>query len=170
MLTETFLSTVVVVGVTGAGLVLAIYALIIPISRRMFINRTRLLRRQMKEFEEQREELETKDSKKLKRLQQLADSIRETKIFPRYLSYGMLLTFSLYLTSALSGFTYFISPSNHTVLDDWVITLTFMFANLAFFFVGIYAIIDISLTMKREFERIKKRLEEDEKFSGLFVK
>jgi uncharacterized membrane protein (DUF106 family) len=170
MLTETILTTMIQVGVTGAGLVLAIYALIIPISRRMFIDRARLLRKQIKKFEEQKSNLKPEASdKEFKSLQQLAEKIKETKIFPRYLDIGVFLVFTFYMLLTIMGFTFLSSPLYQTAANELLIIIIFSIANVGFLFLGITTIADISWTMHKEYERIKK--EEDDKTKELlFVK
>ena len=74
VLSETALSTMMQVSITGAGLLLAIYALIIPISRRIFLERAHYLKKKTEEFAKQRSSL-TADtsSKEFKALQRLSE-------------------------------------------------------------------------------------------------
>ncbi len=163
MLSETALLTMVQVGVTGAGLVLAIYTLIIPISRRMFNYRAKLLYKQITEFKKQNYTLTPEaTNKEFKRLRQLSKNIRETRIFPRYLGVGVLFTFFSYILLALLGFVA-LNPINRTNEIEFFIALIFFVAIFSFLSLGIFTIYDISNTMKNEYERIKKKIEEDEK-------
>ena len=171
MLSEAILSAIVQSGITGAGLVLAIYALIIPISRRMFIYRAELLRDQIKLFEQQRKNLTPEaTNKEFKRLRQMAGSIKETKSFPKYLSYGVSFTFTFYMLSAFIAFLALTSSTQLTAESELVIVSIFIIANSLFIFIGGSTIIDITLTMKREYDGIKQKLEQDQDFQGLFVK
>jgi len=156
---EALLSTVVQIGVTGAGLVLAIYALIIPLSRRMFSRRARDLYDDIQKFKDKRENLTPEATKQLKQLQVLADSIKETRRFPRYLTLGVLLVFFLYMTIALFGFFALFNPINNTPQNDFIIAILFLSATVAFMFLGALTIGDISWTMKKEYEEIKKQIE-----------
>jgi uncharacterized membrane protein (DUF485 family) len=158
---ETLLSTVVQIGVTGAGLVLAIYALIIPLSRKMFSRRARDLHDDIQKFKDKCENLTPQATKQLKQLQDLADSIKETRRFPRYLTIGVLLVFMLYIALALFGSFALFNPINNTPQSDFIIAILFILATVSFMFLGGLTIGDISWTMKKEYEEIKKQIEEE---------
>lgn len=170
MLSDTFLSTMVQIGITGAGLVLAIYALIIPISRKMFIYRAMTIREQMELFEEQRKKLTPEATdKEFKRLQQMANAVKGTRIFPRYLGVGVLLTFGFCIFLAVSAFGPLINPANRTVENEMIISVFFSVTIISFLLLGLITIFDIAVTMKKEYERIKRKLEQDKEFRELFA-
>ena len=171
MLSDAYLSTVMQIGITGAGLVLAIYALIIPISKKMFTYRAIMLRDQVKLFEEQLKNLTPEVKKEeFKHLQQSADAVKETKIFPRYLSVGVLFVFVFYILLAVTASGMMINADSRIPLNEMLIQWLFFIACISFLSLGVYTIADISATMRREYERIKKKLEQDKEFQGLFVK
>jgi uncharacterized membrane protein YciS (DUF1049 family) len=164
MLSESVVSTFLQASITGAGLIFAIYALFTPLSHRIFEERIEKLQRQIERFDELKDKI-TPDSKskELKKLQDLQDLIKETKIFPRYLGYGVSLTFVGYVTSVLVDWAWLINLDNRVELLEIIITTVFAISTVAFLFVGGLAILEIYLSMRKEFEDIKKKQEEVKK-------
>lgn len=137
----------------------------------MFLARALLLKKRTEQFQKQRDKLTPEaSSKEFKSLQKLANQIKEIKIFPRYLSLGIVFTFVSYMMCAFVSAAWLVNPINRTPDAELVIMITFVLAHSAFLTLGAITVIDISLTMKREYERIKRKLEEDKEFQGLFVK
>ena len=64
MLEQDFVLTLLQASITGAGLVLAIYALIVSISRRLIEHKTQILLDDFKEYREKEESLESKQKLK----------------------------------------------------------------------------------------------------------
>jgi hypothetical protein len=73
MLSENAVSTLLAVSITGAGLVLAVYALITPISEKVFRERTENLESLLERFEKEKTKLTTdaayKDFNRLNKLE-----------------------------------------------------------------------------------------------------
>ncbi len=155
MASEALLSSLMQVGVTGAGLVLAVYGLILPISRKMFLHRSRLVRTQTKLLEEKRAKLTSEAAKnELNQLKKLEASVGQNRRFPVYLSWGVALTFVLYILMALSGFLALFNPLNNNPVNDAWIMVNFALANVSFLFIGVFSVLDISRTLKREYETV----------------
>ena len=164
MLTESFVSTILTASITGAGLILAIYALITPISSRIFEKRVELVRKKKKEFDKMKEKISSESSDKdFKRFKTLASEIRGIKAFPKYLGLGVSMVFFGYFLTALSSFFWFTVPSDIKGMYEPSILIFFFISTTGFFLVGIYAILDVYLAMKGEFEQVKKEQEEVEK-------
>ncbi|HLE75553.1 MAG TPA: hypothetical protein VI864_05860 [Candidatus Bathyarchaeia archaeon] len=161
MLSETVVSTFLQASITGAGLVLAIYALFTPLSHRIFEERAKRLQRQIEKFEGLKNKI-TPDSKnkELKELQNLQKEIKETKIFPRYLGSGVFLTFVGYVVSVMSDGNWLASLNNRTPPNEFIIIMVFVFSTIGFLFVGALTIIEIYASMRREFEDVKKKQKE----------
>jgi hypothetical protein len=158
MLSETVVSTFLVASITGAGLVLAIYALITPLSEKIFRERARNLERLLEDFEKEKSKITADSSNKdFKHFNNLKDQINEINIFPRYLSYGISLTFILFMSSVLFDWAWLINTANQVPSNDYYVTLPFGLAIASFLMVGLLAIIDIFGTMRKEFEEIKKK-------------
>ena len=164
MLSETFVSTILTVSITGAGLILAIYALITPISRKMFEERLKLLRKKKEEFDKKKRKIDSESSDKdFKLLRTLASEIQAIKAFPKYLGLGVSMVFFGYFLTALSSFFWFTVPSDIKGMYEPSILIFFFISTTGFFLVGLYAIIDVHQTMKKEYEQLKKEQETVEK-------
>ena len=165
MLTENLISTVLTASITGAGFILAIYALITPISRRIFEERAKLHRKKKKEFDKLKKKISSESTDKdFKQLKTLAKEIKEIKIFPRYLSLGVLTVFWLYIFTATYSFGWLMNPSQEqNIIKDLVMLVLFMASTFGFCAVGTFAIVDVYNAMRGEFEQVKKEKEEVKK-------
>jgi uncharacterized membrane protein (DUF485 family) len=164
MLSETVVSTFLVTSITGAGLVLAIYALITPISEKIFRERARKLDALLSKFETEKSKITADSSDKdFKNLKNLRDEINQFKIFPRYLSIGIFVTFFLFIMEALFDWGWLVQPTNRAS-GNFIVGLPFMVAVIIFLFIGMFTIIEISSMMKREFEDIKKKQKEAKEY------
>jgi len=87
MLSETTVSTILTASIAGAGLIIAIYALITPMARKIFEERVKLHRKKKKEFDKLMEKINEESSDKdFKRLKTVAKEIKGIKIFPNILA------------------------------------------------------------------------------------
>jgi len=86
--------------------------------------------------------------------------IGERRAFPTYLSLGAGITFFGYMASALMSFSW-LTDKYILEVENWL-PFTFVISNIIFLILGILSIKDISQTMKREFEQLKRRVEEAE--------
>jgi len=78
MLSETIVSAFLETSITGAGLVLAVYALVTPISEKIFTKRADKLRHLLDDFEKEKSKI-TADApnRDFKHLKELRDNIEE---------------------------------------------------------------------------------------------
>jgi hypothetical protein len=161
MLSETIVTALLEASITGAGLVLAVYALITPISDKIFKERTKKLESLITNFEKEKEKITIDASNKdFKHLRELKDSINEIRIFPRYLGFGIFITFAVFMTSALADIGWLANASSQNGINDPVLIAFFMTAVFLFTIVGVLTIFEIYDTMRREFEDIKKKQKE----------
>lgn len=94
MLTETVASVILTASITGAGLIIAIYALITPISGKIFQDKVESHRKLKEEFDKTKGKISPDSSaKEFKRLQELASEIKQLEMFPQYLGLGVGLVF-----------------------------------------------------------------------------
>ena len=164
MLSETFVSSVLTASITGAGLILAVYALITPISRRIFEKRIELLYKKKQKFDKMKEKVSSESSDKdFKRLKTLASEIREIKAFPKYLGLGVIMVFTGYLFTFMICLFWVGASSNTKSTYEPTILIFFFISTIGFFLVGIFAITDVHRAMKKEYEQLKKGQEEVEK-------
>lgn len=146
--------------ITGAGLVLAVYALIIPMFHRIFDELNSELNDALMKFEEVKSKITAESSKKeMKQLNDLSGNIRNLKKLPSYLFSGVLITFMLYLGSTLLDSTLLINQ-NYNDSATYFVTGIFISATVAFFMVGLLAINMVYSPMEKEFEQIMKKQNE----------
>lgn len=155
MLSQEIALALLQASITGAGLVLAVYALIIPLSRRLFEKRAdeslALTREFKKKATESKTELEDGENMK-----ELIDKITETQSVPDYLRIGMGGTFMGYITCALLSYAVAVNwqrPASDDLLS-WVFVLT----TIVFLLVGLTAIKDIHKIMEKDLAEIRKSL------------
>jgi hypothetical protein len=137
--------------------VLAVYALIIPVSHSIFEVLNSELKDKEREFEEKKKNLST-DSKsdEVKDLKDLIKEIDSIKNFPEYLLKIVMFSFILFFTSLLYDSMYLISPSPSESLG-YILVGLFISAVCMFFIVGLFAIFNVYPSMKREFEGLTER-------------
>lgn len=167
MLDEAVASTILTASITGAGLVIAFYALITPISSKIFKERVELQRKMKEYFEKRKKEISFESSDKdFKQLKKLASEIKQTGTLPTYLGLGVLLVFSGYIFSAIFSLLWLTSvPQAREAFPEFIITMGFAMSTAGFFTLGFPAIADVHHAMKSEFEQMKKQREEVEKMT-----
>jgi hypothetical protein len=171
MIPETLVSSILTASVTGAGLVIAFYALIAHMSDKIFERRFELLDEKNKEVEQivssgegfKDENLKTtidRLEERKRALEELSQEIDSIKTFPRYLGPIVAINFGVFLLTALFSLIWlFSSPENRANINDWVIPLLFSVSVGLFAIVGISGIGDAMGTMKDQFEKARKKKE-----------
>lgn len=158
---ETLISTILTASIAGAGLVIAVYALIVPISSKIFERRLDVLKRRLKQFDDVKTQTTPEEvAKDTKTLKTLAGEIKELKAFPRYLGPLVFMDFVLFSITALYSLFWFLGTSED--IQAYVIVAFFTISILLFAAVGMGAIIDVYGSMKREFEQLRKEKEKAE--------
>ncbi|MGD0160426.1 MAG: hypothetical protein ABSB89_09030 [Candidatus Bathyarchaeia archaeon] len=159
MLDENLVLTLLQASITGAGLVLAVFALIIPLYKRIFSHRAEDVYETLQKFKEGARKADTRISpEKLSELKTKLTTIEEQGGFPVYLSWGMGITFFGYVVSTLMSYGWLVNWEKQN-LDGWL-PLSFVGSTILFLLMGLLAIKDIGQTMKKEFEDLKKEVEE----------
>jgi len=159
MLEENFVLALLQASVTGAGLILAIYALIVPVYRRIFSNRAEGLYEDLHELKESVLDTDTNISQeKIDEMKEILNKIEGQRDIPEYLRWIAGATFLLYSASTLIS-VWWVLDWNKSYMDSWL-PISFGLSTILFIIVGILAIKDISQTMKKEFEDLKKEVEE----------
>lgn len=174
MLSQEFVFVVLQASLTGAGLVLAIYALITPIANRLFKSRAEALAKVTKEIKKTSEEIDTKDTKdtkkKIARLTTLTEELSSKISFPTYLSLGILLTFVGYIASTLMCIQWLVNPSAPITetIDHWL-PAVFAASTIIFLLVGVTTITDTYRLLKKEFEKTKEEIEKAKSIADISV-
>ena len=144
--------------ITGAGLILAMYALVVPMSRRIFEENVNALNVKIKKFEDLKSKITPEsNNKEMKQLNNLRSEIKDMRNFPYYLGIGVVITFSLYIISTTYDVFWLTNPTQGT---DIFLAIVFIVATFSFFLVGLGAIFSIFRSMKKEFEEITKKQNE----------
>jgi len=170
MSAETLVSTIVTASITGAGLLIAIYALITPISSKILEKRVDLLKKKKEKFDKIKDRIDSESSKDdIDKLKTLATEIKEIKTFPRYLGPLVAIDLVLFTMNVLFGSIWLLS-----VVETQLYFLVglFVVAVFGFLAVCVYAIQDVYSAMQGEFEDLKKQKEavEEARKSALFYK
>jgi len=169
VLTETVVSAFLTASITGAGLVLAVYTLIIPLSRRFFSYRAEEIHEEIQELKEKVGKTDARVSQdELSELKTMVEGIEERQAFPTYLSWGAGLTFLCYAIATFLSFFWLIDYNRPTA--DYWLPFTFFVSTVFFLSLGLYSIKDISQTMKREFEELKEKIQEAKSRTDISVK
>lgn len=161
MVSETAISAILTASIAGAGLIIAIYALISPISTKIFRDRVELLLMGKWAFDKIKRKIRPESpDKEFKDLKTLASGIKHIESFPKYLRIGVLFVFLGYMFTAHLAFGRLFSTSSQNDVLEFMIWLSFMISTNGFALVGLYAIHDVYRAMKKEFERLKEEAEE----------
>jgi len=163
MLDENLVLTLLQASITGAGLVLAVYALIIPLTRKFFSYRIEAMYTEIEEVRRKvgRGDFSEKDLSpsnfstiNLDELRKNIDRIEQEREIPTYLSWGAGVIFFGYMTSTLMSYGWLVGWEKQSV--DVYLPFAFVVSTILFLLMGLYAIKDINQTMKKEIEELKK--------------
>ena len=157
MLSETAVLSLLQASITGAGLVLAIYALIVPLTGKLFEYKAGFLRNSIKEFKQIASAVKAESTDELlDHLKKKAEEIKERKRFPEYLSWGVGITFSTYIINVFMCLGYLVGYNRE---GSDALPMMFGLSTFIFLVIGLYSIRDIYRLMQREFEETKAKLE-----------
>jgi len=157
------LSTILTASITGAGLIIAIYALIVPTSKRIFEKRLTLLRDKIEEFDKSKKSITPEESlEDFQRFRAIAVQIQSAKAFPTYLASGVKFVFTGYVITAFFSL-FWLTDVVQNPLAEILLLLIFCLATFGFFVVVWNAITDVGNSMKEDFELLKKTQEGMEK-------
>lgn len=157
MFSEIFVSSLMQIAITGAGLVFAVYALVAALHRQMLQRRAQDLYEKVEEYKKRTDAIPPKEQGK-QQLKELEADIRLTNVFPWYFGIGIGIAFLLYMVCVFAASIWFVSSANRTGEAEFVIWQSFMLGNLAFLIVGFMIILEISRTLKKTYEKTKVKL------------
>jgi uncharacterized membrane protein (DUF485 family) len=164
MFTEGFVSILLEASLTGAGLILAIYALITSILDKIIKVRKELVAKKKEQFDSFAEKVKTERSDaNMKQLNKLNDALKNLIPFPKYFGVGVILVFMLYLFVSFFAFQWFTQPiGSKSVVTEDSMAVCFLVATAGFLLVGVYTITEVARTMRHEW----KELEEEKEKAG----
>lgn len=150
MLNENIVSALLQASITGAGLVLAAYSLILPLTKKIFEERRERLLKYLDELKNSVKKLGTESTTdEVENIRKLSASIRQAQKFPKYLSSGMLAVFLGYLLSSFLSILWFVDIYRDQL--DSCLPIIFGGTTLVFALVGFISIKDAYYSLKREF-------------------
>jgi flagellar biosynthesis protein FlhB len=162
MLSDNVATAIMTASITGAGLVIAFYALLARMSDKMFAIRFEQLderRREIKQISSNPDSFNEKNLKKTtSRLDDLEKEVHSMKSFPKYLGLGVILSFMLFLFTSIISFIYV--TGNHFAGNDSPVMALFIVSIILFFGVGFYSIFDVNAAISGNFQKLKKQKEE----------
>lgn len=158
MLDVGFVLTLLTAGLTGAGLTLAVYTLIIPIMRNILEYRAVKYFEEIKEVRVKAKRLGTdkEGSDDISNLKELLDEIDLMANIPQYLKWGAGGAFVLFSLTAMMSVAWYTGWEKETV-DKWI-AVVFQLALFIFLIVGFITVKDLTSQFKSEYESIKKEV------------
>jgi hypothetical protein len=162
MLADNIVTAVMAASVTGAGLVIAFYALLAHMSGKIFSTRFEQLderRTQVKQIISNPDSFsETNLKKTTAKLKELEKQIHSMKAFPQYLGAGVIISFALFIVTSFISGVYLtggrFEGSDNVIMASFFVSLT-IFAG-----VGIYGISDVNDSILVNFRKLRARKEE----------
>lgn len=162
MLSESFVTSIMTASITGAGLVIAFYALLARMSDRIFEKRfddLENLRKDIKQITNTPDAFKKNFEKTTSSLNAIKKEMKAIKTFPKYLGWGVGIDFVLFTFTAIISYVWLIFDTRSEVL----ILVPFTIALFLFLAVGIIGIYDVAVTMSGYFEKFKNEKEAFEK-------
>jgi hypothetical protein len=158
MVSETVVSALLGASLTGMGLVLAVYALITPISKEIFEQRAKTLEDLIKEFDEDHSKL-TADSPEddWKKITQKRKEISKIRVLPWSFGFGIFVAFTFFMFSFISCMFWLGSEIYRTPSMEFVFFAFCSSGWLAFSLVGLSIIGEIVRSLTRKFQDIKEK-------------
>lgn len=171
MISETFVSTVLQSSITGAGLLFAIFGIIIPIMPKILESRLRTYKSRLRDFSEKIKDLEKKTPNHFPH-DELIKGVEEIEEFRNPLPFTIgyvLFVFSLFTISGflclLWYFNIFLNLKPETFLN--LIGLSFGAAIISFTFLAFDTIKNIFNIVENDYKEIKEDFKEYKKILEL---
>lgn len=163
-MTETMVTGIMTASVTGAGLVIAFYALLAAMSDRIFERRVQKLHEKHEEVKSIQSESHAFESSNFgatsKRMSSLNDEIEEIQSFPKYLGPFITADFLLFILSASFAFYWLVtSGADRTVLWGNLVVFAFIGSLALLVLSGVSGITEVYKTIHDRFEELKKQKE-----------
>jgi hypothetical protein len=162
MLTENAVIGILQSCIAGAGLVLAIYALILPVLRRLFKEKSKVLKSMISELRARTDKVSAgSPQQEFRQIAELGKSLEKVKGFPKYVSAGMMFSFVGYLLSALLSMVWLLDW--YRPFADFLLPYFFIGTTVGFLMVGIISIRDAYSALKQDLDSQMRALDSGEK-------
>jgi len=157
---ETAILSALVADITLQGFILAVYSFLTPFFTQIVKTRRELLKARNTEFVKQSKKISLRSTKEeMKELQAIHKEIQQLRTFPKYLDMGVAIVFSICTISASIPISILSAGESF----GWQIFLPLTVSFLGFYLVGMYAIIEVSRTMRHEWKKLEEEKAKAEK-------
>jgi hypothetical protein len=162
-ITEILLSAILTASITGAGLVIAIYALIAHLHKEIFERRLTIVQEKNREFEETKAKITPEEPwEGTQHLTAIGEEMKSLKTFPKYLGSGVQIVFTGYIISAFISVFWLTNMVQNPQAEN-ILLFLFGLSTFVFLIVGWDGMGDVHTLMKEKFEQLKKEQQEMEK-------
>ena len=146
--------------VTGAGLILAVYALLIPIAGQIFERRAKELKENIELYKKESGNIDGKiTDKKIQKIRDSLDNIGSKTTPPEYMRIGIMISFIGYIISIFMSL-WWLLDWNKPIMDGGLPSI-FGVTTFVFLIVGVISIKDIYSVFTKEYEKLKSDIEEE---------
>lgn len=159
MVSETFISTILQASITGAGLILAVYGLIIPVFNKILNYRVSSLANFIKQIKEKPAKDFLFKEGSIEEVNENLRYIDEIRKLPSYFGKAVGLAFLGYLVSALLCLFWFLEWNKLTI-EKWM-PFVFGASCILFMFVGYRTIKDLIGLIKIKHENLLQKAAEE---------
>jgi ABC-type glycerol-3-phosphate transport system permease component len=159
MLEENLVLALLQTSVAGAGLVLAVYALVIPLWRRISRHRAKAEYRMYEKFKKQVAEVKQPSADQTYTLKTMLETIERYQNLPAYFSLSIMFTFISYIVSTFLSLAWISYLSYRDTIGQYL-SFFFVLSTLFFMVVGIATIYLVAKALDLESEELKQKLKE----------
>ena len=156
MLNENLVLTLLQASVAGVGLVLAVYALVIPLWRRISKHRAKVEYRMYEAFRKQVAQVKQPSADQTSELGKMLDVIETYQSLPAYFGLLILVTLIGYVVSTFLSLWWVLGW--YRDLMDYSLSPVFGFSTFLFIIVGIATIYVVTTALNRESEEFKRKM------------
>lgn len=158
MLEENLVLALLQASITGAGLVLAVYALIVPLWRRISRHWANIEYRMYDSFRKKVADAEQPSLDQTSTLKTMLESIEMYQSLPVFFSLSIAATFTSFTISTFLSL-WWVLDWNRDIMDGWLI-FVFGLSTLLFLGIGLASIVLVTKALNREAEEFKQKIRE----------
>lgn len=159
MITDNFVSTILQASITGAGLILAVYGLVIPIFSKILNYRIESLKKRIRDLKSKPAKDFLLGKNSIEEMRNDLTYIESMRNLPSYFSWMVIASFLLYVLGALFSTSWFLNYEKN-FMEVWI-PRTFVIASILFAIVGGMTIKDLIGLIKDKHEKLLKDTAEE---------